>query len=373
MDRAPFKLATDVLVFLGGEVYFELTFEECYILAPSMSTKSAPRAPSLAGRRRFCVIFPGALGDFICCLPVLNTLAGEGEVDVFARSEFAAIASEGLTVHSLERPEIAKLFTPQGAAGEQVRRLFSAYAAIYSWMGSGQVEFVGQLQAASAQPVRIFPFRPAEPHLHQADYYYSCLYGDRARAPEPRLGSSLQTSPWLDQFRARHGLVGRALLVVAPGSGAREKNWPADRFALVADWWRVRLKGAVVFLIGPVEEERGLSPSLQNAGVVARHLDLAQSAALLASADLYIGNDSGITHLAAAAGIRTVAIFGPSSPIRWAPRGARVTLITRNEACSPCGVAEMKGCAHRRCLVDIDADSVIAVLASLPEVSTLTR
>lgn len=354
-------------------MYFELTFEGCYILGLSMSTKSAPSAPPSASSRRFCVLFPGALGDFICCLPALHALAQEGEVDVFARGEFAAIASEGLTVHSLERPEIAKLFTPRGAADEQVRRLFFVYVAVYSWMGSEQEEFVSQLRAASAQPVRIFPFRAADPRRHQSEYYFSCLHGDRTRTPEPRIISSGQINPWLDQFRAHHGLVERPLMVIAPGSGAREKNWPADRFAVVADWWRDRINGAVVLLIGPVEEEWGLSPSLQNAGVMARRLDLAQSAALLAAADLYLGNDSGITHLAAATGIRTVALFGPSSRRQWAPRGPRVTLIARNEPCAPCTVAEMKGCAHRRCLGEINAESVIGALARLPEVATLTR
>jgi ADP-heptose:LPS heptosyltransferase len=161
--------------------------------------------------------------------------------------------------------------------------------------------------------------------------------------------------------------------VIAPGSGAREKNWPEDCFGAVADWWRERIHGAVIVLIGVVEEERGLSLRLQNAGVIACGLDLAQAAALLAACDLFLGNDSGITHLAAASGTRTVALFGPSSPRQWAPRGARVMVLSRNENCAPCDVTTMKGCAHRRCLTGLGADRVIAALAQLPEVATLTR
>lgn len=335
--------------------------------------KTKPTLRSKSGDPRIAAIFPGALGDFICCLPAIESLSRKSEVDLFARSEFAGIAPERTTVYSLERREIAKLFTPNGTPDEQTKVFFSRYAAVFSWMGSGQSEFARQLDAVSPGTAHIYPFRTADSDCHQAEYYFRCLHENGPSVPDPHIGLRAEAIAWFDQFRARAELVERPLLVIAPGSGAREKNWPEDCFAAVADWWREHIRGAVVVLIGVVEEERGLSLRLQNAGVIVCGLDLAQAAALLAACDLFLGNDSGITHLAAACGTRTVALFGPSSPRQWAPRGARVMVVSRNENCAPCDVTTMKGCAHRRCLTGLGSDRVIAALAQLPEVATLTR
>lgn len=361
-----------MLVFLE-EVNFELTFLKCYILDSSKSMKTAPSSSLVAKDRRLCVLFPGALGDFICCLPAMQALTRKGKVDVFARSEFAGIVTDYITVRSLDRREITKLFSVDGAVEEQVRTFFGAYAAIYSWMGSGDAEFPNQLQAASGGRAQIFPFRSTDARVHQSEYYFRCIHGGDSPVPNPRVWLRSEVMAWREDFWTRHALSHRPVLVIAPGSGAREKNWDEDHFIAIAEWWRDRISGAVVVLIGPVEEERGISARLRNVGVLACGLNLAQAAALLVAGDVYVGNDSGITHLAAASGIRTVALFGPSDPRQWAPRGAKVTVLSRNEVCSPCATATLKSCVHRRGLTGLDAAQVIAVLAQLPEVATLTR
>jgi len=88
---------------------------------------------------------------------------------------------------------------------------------------------------------------------------------------------------------------------------------------------------------------------------------------------VYLGNDSGITHLAAAVGVPTVALFGPSDPRQWAPRGRRVTVISRQVDCSPCSNSTMKSCPHRACLSELSAEEVIGVMGKLPELTSLTR
>ena len=76
--------------------------------------------------------------------------------------------------------------------------------------------------------------------------------------------------------------------------------------------------------VGPVEEERGGVDRLSRHCVTVSGLRLAQLAALIAGSDLYLGNDSGVSHLAAAVSVRTVALFGPSDIEQWSPRGTRV-------------------------------------------------
>jgi ADP-heptose:LPS heptosyltransferase len=178
---------------------------------------------------------------------------------------------------------------------------------------------------------------------------------------------------WCENYWVRQSLMGKAVLVLAPGSGSREKNWPVTSYSAISEWWRQRTEGAVVVLVGPVEEERGGLDLLLSRAVVARKPTLAQAAALLARSDLYLGNDSGISHLAAAVGVPTVALFGPTDARQWAPRGETVTHLSRDVECSPCEIPVMKRCSQRKCLTSFYPMDVITQLEKLAEVATLTR
>jgi heptosyltransferase III len=99
-----------------------------------------------------------------------------------------------------------------------------------------------------------------------------------------------------------------------PFSGSVAKTWPAARFRELAG----RLSCKVEWTAGPEDEWPGAT----------RLTDLAQLASWIAGARLYIGNDSGIAHLAAAAGVPTLVLFGPSPAHIWAPRGRNVTIVS---------------------------------------------
>jgi ADP-heptose:LPS heptosyltransferase len=102
----------------------------------------------------------------------------------------------------------------------------------------------------------------------------------------------------------------RGFIAVHPYSGSAKKNWPY--FAeLIA-----RLDKPVQVCVGPEQSWPG----------AVRYDDLFELAKWLATATFYIGNDSGITHLASAAGIPVIAIFQTSDPVMWAPRGRAATL-----------------------------------------------
>jgi ADP-heptose:LPS heptosyltransferase len=151
------------------------------------------------------------------------------------------------------------------------------------------------------------------------------------------------------------GIAG-PFVAIHPGSGSLKKNWPMDRFLRIARRLRAGAGRQVAWLIGPAEVERGTLPPAEKekgpgpltpSGVLdpfLLDLDLQRLAGVLAIADAYLGNDSGITHLAVAVrrpGINhragadgrdgratpTVALFGPSDPRVWAPRGRHVRII----------------------------------------------
>ena len=91
-----------------------------------------------------------------------------------------------------------------------------------------------------------------------------------------------------------------------------------------------------------------------------RPADVLELAALFRTAAAYIGNDSGATHLAAWLGLPTVAVFGPSDPLRWRPFGVAVAVVAPPRACTPCFETAAENCGDRDCLAEIDAAEVIA-------------
>jgi ADP-heptose:LPS heptosyltransferase len=141
--------------------------------------------------------------------------------------------------------------------------------------------------------------------------------------------------------------IGGAFAAIHPGSGSPKKNWPLDRFMEIARRLRQAGRRQVAWLAGPAEAERRTLAPLGRQETVLADLALEQAAGVLALADLYIGNDSGITHLAAAVrrpglpGRRrgkpggratpTVALFGPTDTRLWAPRGPHVRIIRSDD------------------------------------------
>jgi ADP-heptose:LPS heptosyltransferase len=130
-------------------------------------------------------------------------------------------------------------------------------------------------------------------------------------------------------------------LAVHPGSGSPAKNWPFERFVEAAR--RLSPGRPWLLALGPAEDD---VPTLAGARL-ARRLPLRALGAALARAGLFLGNDSGISHLAAACGTRTLALFGPTDPAQWAPVGRAVRTLR----------------APSRDLADLRVDEVLAQLA----------
>lgn len=314
----------------------------------------------MRSERKVLVLFPGALGDFVCFLPALARLNEKSErLDLLGRKDFEDIVPPSVQTRSLERYEVSRLFVPRAHPDDQLIRFFGSYDAVYSWTGKNRPEFVDHLYRLTHGRARIFPFRPSLKGIHQMEYYLDCL-GEKSTgdlfAVIPLKKEALE---WSLSFIHEKGLEGKAVLALSPGSGAREKNWPLDNFRFVSDWWKKETGGETLLLLGPAEEERGGYQDFSRCSVAVRGQPLGRVAALLARSNLYLGNDSGVTHLAAALGMETIALFGPSDPHEWSPRGKAVTVITRNVECSPCVEPVRKACFHRKCLTTLAPVEVI--------------
>jgi heptosyltransferase III len=278
---------------------------------------------------RLLVIFPGALGDLICLGPALRAIARrhqDATLELMARPELARFAVGRMSVaagHSIDRREVSSLFRSDGGAESAAHAFFGHFGRIYSFFAADDRNFCQSLSAAACGEVTFHRFRPS------GDGHLSRLYLDSIGAcgdpVESRVDLAKCDFDSADEVLQRAGAAHTKFCLVFPGSGSLTKNWPLDRFVRLASDLSSLLKPMAI--LGPAET--AMEPRFQERQVAAlKGLKLEVVAALAHRARAFVGNDSGASHLAAAAGGRGVVIFGPTDPIRYQPLG-QVTALHR--------------------------------------------
>jgi heptosyltransferase-3 len=284
------------------------------------------------------ILFPGALGDFLCLWPSLQALVeSTGQpIRVFAKPAcLDLLEPERFERLSIDRREIADLFGA-GSLGEETRALFAGTECAHSWTGHGDESFARRLGLAAGGAPHVHPFRGMAAGEHASEYFARCL-GVRpvTRLLRPRPGADA----WAEEFWSRHAL-GERTLAIHPGSGSAKKNW--EGIPEIASGWRREHDGRVLILTGPAEEPCTSGASLD---AIVRNGRLDRVAALLRRAHLYLGNDSGVSHLAGLVGARGVVLFGPTDPQTWRPLGGGVRVLHSPDPCPACGPERL--CVHR--------------------------
>ncbi|MCE2416274.1 lipopolysaccharide heptosyltransferase II [Candidatus Poribacteria bacterium] len=141
------------------------------------------------------------------------------------------------------------------------------------------------------------------------------------------------------------GIGGEPFLIgIHPGGSSFDKRWPEKRYAELADRVAHHYNAAILLLRGPGEEaltdniqQAMHSPAITHAPETIRELG-----ALLSCCDLVVCNDSGPMHLAAALGVPTVAIFGPTDHVAWHPLSENASIVRRDMPCWPCSAHKCK-------------------------------
>jgi heptosyltransferase-3 len=272
--------------------------------------------------KRVLVIFPGALGDLICLVPTLRALIPRhrgSSIELMAREELARFAVDRMGVaapHSIDRQEVAVLFSEDADAPSRTRPLFGSFDAIYSFFAHDDATYRRNLTAACRGAVTFLPFRP-EGSGHMASRYLACLGEDAANC-DARIDLTPDDVHEASQLLAESGISAGKFFLLMPGSGSPEKNWPAEKFLELGH--RLAEHNRVAVLLGPAEST--LRHTLARTSFALFTDAALGSAAAIARLSLaFVGNDSGISHLAAAAGARGVVLFGSSDPETWRQLG----------------------------------------------------
>ena len=286
--------------------------------------------------QRVLVMRGGAVGDVICTLPALGALRlafPDARIDVMGDAKRLCLARHPAyadAVIDAEQREIHRLFSGEPRVPQQLAAYLSSFDLILSYLPAPDATFTDNLERHCPGEVIAWPPHPSGA-THVTDHLLRPVlrFVGRTPPPEPRVYPDTAHRRAADHFWQFAGLPERGVLAVHPGSGGRHKLWPLEGWRQVIEW--AAEEGVPgVLVCGPAEEERGLGPLLNGLSPtwkVLRNVPLPDLAAMLARCEVFAGHDSGVTHLAAAVGTRTLALFGPTDPRVWGPRSQRACVM----------------------------------------------
>ncbi len=282
---------------------------------------------------RILVLRGGAIGDFIVTLPALRKLRDrwpQAHIELIGYPHVAMLArAAGLVNHveSLDKAEIARFFSASPKFTEAQCDYLRSFHFVVTYLHDPDGLVRENLTSAGARQVLygsplITAGHAVEALLKPLETF--ALYAEGVE--QPRLALAAEQLAWGRDWLAARGLGGKKMLALHPGSGSPRKNWPVENFIALAR--RLPRGVAPLLVLGEADAEL-IAPLARELPKVPRlaGCSLLEVASVLAHGAAYLGNDSGITHLAAALGRPVVALFGPSNPEHWAPRGPRVTLL----------------------------------------------
>jgi heptosyltransferase-2 len=291
---------------------------------------------------RILVIRGGAIGDFILTLPVLAALRTQfpqARLEVLGYAHIAQLALAGGLAHgvrSIEARSLAGFFARDGQLHPELQDYFAGFAIIISYLYDPDQFFRANIARCSRAQFIQGPHRPDDrAGRHATEVLLKPL--ERLAIfdadPVPRLALNPQPSP-LNQ------------LALHPGSGSPRKNWPEANWAELLK--RLGASSNTRFLLvgGEAEGDRlnRLAESLPAERVeLARNLPLVDLARRLAVCEVFVGHDSGITHLAAAVGLGGVVLWGDTARSVWAPRAQRMKVLVAPGGLSALSVESVAG------------------------------
>ena len=315
-------------------------------------------AEAVRKMQRALILQPGAIGDCILTLPLaayMKDALDLGGIDILGHTEYVGFLPGRSCVdgvRSIDSMDLHRLFAKTNTFELKDRdpliSAFGDYAWIATFLGEPDSNFEQNLIytancSHSAEVITLSLKPPKGFSEHLADFYirqfidqsgYS-LHSRRFQTDDCLIKATEADINSGRELLREIGLgSGEKLMVIQPGSGGTRKCWHLENFLAVAR--ELDSRGIeIIFLLGPAELDRFSDATIKKISSVVRcltDLSLTQVLGLLSCVDGFIGNDSGITHLAAALGIRTYSIFGPTNPSVYKSIGPAVTVFASSTA-----------------------------------------
>jgi ADP-heptose:LPS heptosyltransferase len=305
------------------------------------------------------VIHPGALGDVLLAVPALSRLRAQ-----FSEQKCLLIANESIgrflqecglidAWASIQRADVTGLFVGQISDSNELMAWLQACTVAVGWMNDEHQTIENALKHCGVREVRIrSPFAQELKSTHQSDRFMEAIGDTGIHLSAEGLIRIPEDSAGLGQTcLARYGIVtDRPIVMVHPGSGSRSKCIKPEILAFVVE--QLQSEGTQVLLLeGPADHEAVMAVRHRMCvhPTVVSGVDLSTVAGLLAHVRVFIGHDSGITHLAGLLGVPTLALFGPTDSDRWAPRGPHIAIL-RGAPCTCSSWECVTSCTEKPCM-----------------------
>lgn len=276
---------------------------------------------------KILVIRGGAIGDFILTLPAIAALRRqfpEVHLEVLGYPHIVQLALAGGLVDRVQPIEargLAGFFAHNGELAEDLCDYFSEFDVILSYLYDPDDIFRTNVARCSPAQFIAGQHRPNENELvHATQVYLKPLERLAIFDPDPvpRLALASRSSPLAPP------------IALHPGSGSEKKNWPEPRWSELLTTVAGKTRYDFLLVGGEVEGQRlqRLAAKLPPQRVqIAQSLPLSELAGRLQTCDAFMGHDSGISHLAAALGLRCLVLWADTIEEIWRPQGERVTVI----------------------------------------------
>jgi ADP-heptose:LPS heptosyltransferase len=319
---------------------------------------------------KILVCHQGALGDLLLALPAIRALRHAlhpawlemmGHPWILALVHGQPYAD---AIMDINRGDMAPFFQEAAPLPPAMMRFLGTFDAAFCFSRSETLAY--NLRRAGIIQTFTLPSFP-EGRVHVTDHHLSSLkaFGIAVAPTPPLIYLRHEERQSAERFLLQKGWDFQKIVALHPGAGSRKKAWPAARFAALAR--ALASTGHKILIMeGPADEAavREVLEGLRDIPyLLVRNLPIIKVAALLSLASLFIGNDSGISHLAAALKRPTIALFGPTDPYVWAPRNNRAFWLQGQAACAPCTRDAQRSCKQQRCLDSIQVEQVMALIA----------
>jgi len=334
----------------------------------------SPRSADPPGVRSVLVIHQGAVGDFILALPVLETVRktfpdAKSVIMGYPRIlELAKKRSYAEETISIDQKGMASFFVREGSLDPTLSQFFERFDLIVVFGRDGEGAIVKNLRrVCEGRILHIHSFPSGDEKIHLTDYLLRqfARYGFPVSVSIPKLYLEESDREWARGFWESKGVTleeRSRVIVLHPGSGSQKKVWPLDRFFNLAHALQDHLGSRILIVLGPAEgvevqeafERMGSSPP-----ILAKGLTLLQLASVMEGCWFFVGNDSGISHLAAALRLPAVVIFGPTDQKVWSPRSEKTFVVSKEVRCSPCPQERLRACEDVECLRGIEMEQVL--------------
>jgi heptosyltransferase-3 len=289
---------------------------------------------------RILVIRGGAIGDFILTLPTLKALRDarpQAHIEILGYKHIAVLAENRFyaqAMHSIEYAALARFFARNSKLPAEMADYFASFDLILSYLYDPDRIFETNLRRCGVQNLVRGPARIAENAGHAARQLARPIeqLGINVVDFAERIFPSIEDRKFAREFLAS---VPQPIIAIHPGSGSHKKNWPLENWiGLFSAGSRFADLERLLVISGEADKAQTdqLEQEWKNRDVrFARNLPLPRLAAVL-ERSIFIGHDSGISHLAAAAGANCILLFGPTNSDVWAPRNDNVQILSAPNA-----------------------------------------